>query len=63
VHRGQLGKVTGPDATVAVLLKNVPDVLGARALKVLLERLVTAHQAGKRISPGLGARSNKRKGP
>jgi hypothetical protein len=59
VHRGQLGKVTGPDATVAEFLENLPDVLGARALKTLLGRIVTAHQTGKRIGLGLGAHTVK----
>jgi hypothetical protein len=59
VHRGQLGKVTGPDATVAEFLANLPDVLGARALATLIERVVTAVQTSRRVGLGLGAHTVK----
>lgn len=59
MHRGQFGKVTGPDGTVAEFLSNLPDVLAARALRTLLERIVTAHQTGRRIGLALGAHTVK----
>jgi len=59
VHRGQLGKVTGPDATVAEFLRNLPDVLGAAALRRLIDKVVTAFQNGKRVGIGLGAHTVK----
>ncbi len=55
VHRGLLGKVEGPDATVARFLESLPDVLGARALRRLIDAVVTARHDDRSVGAALGA--------
>lgn len=55
----QLGRVVGPEASVAAFLAALPDVLGARALRTLSERIAAARRAGRPVGLALGAHTVK----
>ena len=51
--------MTGPDDTVATFLDNLPDMLGARALKDLVARWIEAILSSRPVGIGLGAHTVK----
>ena len=54
VRLADLGRPSGPNATLADWLDGLPDLLAARGLKRLRDAVVTAHQAGRQVVAGIG---------
>lgn len=55
VHLPQFAKLPGVGASAAELIAALPDFLGARALRAVVDAIVAAHRAGRPVVAALGA--------